>query len=36
MWRGMINEIQRVGFDFDGIILNPGGIHILQLPWVMP
>ena len=21
----LINEIQRVGFDFDGIILNPGG-----------
>ena len=21
----LINEIQRIGFDFDGIILNPGG-----------
>jgi 3-dehydroquinate dehydratase-2 len=21
----LINEIQRVGFDFDGIVLNPGG-----------
>lgn len=21
----MINELQRVGFDFDGIIMNPGG-----------